>query len=118
MKLKPLLIFTILMIPCLFILQSCNPLGTRDDEEPCKDKKEYRFLNKDAMPYTGNDTISMVSNTGDTINCIGGGTQPFTTSHFVLAPNPACGNHGTEYIHEANKINYVDSLKSTTILVS
>src|SRR5687768_11910160 len=106
---------TLFMISCLLLLQSCGPVDDNDDYgDPCADVTDNYYLSNDAkskVPYTGNDTISMVSNAGDTIHCIGTGKQLFTTRDFQLHGNPACGSHGVESLYEAYKIVFIDSVK-------
>jgi hypothetical protein len=96
----------------LFLINSCTqPL---DETQPCLDHTENYKLSdyqKALIPYLGNETISMLSNIGDTIFCIGSGKQYFTTSEFVPHPHPSCSWHGTEKIYEAYSITFLDSPK-------
>ncbi len=57
----------------------------------------------------------MVSNTGDTIHCIGSGQQYFNTRKFQPHSHPSCAGYGTEKLYEAYKIEFIDSLKNIVI---
>jgi hypothetical protein len=100
----------------LFSLYSCQrPDG---EEKPCVSTTENYYLTeaqKKILPYTGFDTINMVSSLGDTIHCIGTGKQSFKTYQFIPYSKPSCSNTGTEKYYEAYKIVFVDSIKNKTI---
>lgn len=104
----------------LFTLYSCQrPDGGAD--EPCVNTTENYYLSdaqKKTLPYTGFDTISMVSNLGDTLHCIGTGKEFFETYEFVPYIKPSCSNNGTEKYYEAYKIVFVDSIKNKTIQIA
>jgi hypothetical protein len=60
----------------------------------------------------------MVSNLGDTIQCIGNGKQFFKTYEFVPYIKPSCGNTGTEKYYEAYKITFIDSTRKEDIEIN
>ncbi len=99
---------------------SCQrPNGGAD--EPCVNRTENYSLkesDKSSLPYTGFDTINMVSNLGDTIHCIGTGKRSFTTYKFEPYSKPSCGNTGVENYYEAYKIIHSDSVKNIEIVIS
>ncbi len=103
----------------LFILQSCQrPDGS--DDKPCVSTTENYYLSdaeKNTLPYTGFDTIRMVSNLGDTIQCIGTGKQFFKTYEFVPYSKPSCGNTGTEKYYEAYKIIHSDFVRNINVVI-
>lgn len=118
---KTLLYSTILVctgLISLFILQSCQrPDGS--DDKPCVSTTENYYLSdaeKNTLPYTGFDTLRMVSNLGDTIQCIGKGKQTFYINELQKYANPACGNTGTEKYYEACKMTFKDSTKNIEIV--
>jgi hypothetical protein len=104
----------------LFTLYSCQrPDGS--DDKPCVSTTENYYLSdaeKNTLPYTGFDTIRMVSNLGDTIQCIGNGKQFFKTYEFVPYIKPSCGNTGTEKYYEAYKITFIDSTRKEDIEIN
>jgi hypothetical protein len=96
---------------------SCS-LFSKEEPYDCPDRTDYYQLSesqKRIIPYTGYDTIRMVSNEGDTLTCIGRGKQYFTTQKFEAYSDPGCGNHGTYSNYEAYKIEFVDSVKNEKI---
>lgn len=111
-----LLLYGLLL--CLLGLTSCS--SEEDSSIDCTSQTEYYYLDAEAkaqIPYTGYDTIRMVSNWGDTFSFIGTGKQPFTTQSFELYPNPGCGNNGTTKVYEAYKFLFQDSIRNKTISV-
>ena len=114
---KRLPLITLLLLSSLALLSSC--IDPVDETQNCGDSPpEYYYLSsaqKAILPYTGYDTISMVSNMGDTIHCIGRGKQYFNTRVFQSHSHPSCAGYGTEKFYEAYKIEFVDSNKSDSI---
>jgi hypothetical protein len=114
---KRLPLITLLLLSSLALLSSC--IDPVDETQNCNDSPpEYYYLSsaqKAILPYTGYDTISMVSNTGDTIHCIGRGKQYFNTRVFQSHSHPSCVGYGTEKFYEAYKIEFVDSIKNRKI---
>lgn len=117
MKPKLLPLFTLIILNSLVLLHSCAP--TEDDPVTCENSPpSYYSLTADQKaitPYKGFDTIRMVSNTGDTIHCIGKGKQFLNTRVFEQHPHPTCAGYGKEKFYEAYKITFVDSVKGKTI---
>ena len=116
---KPFHLYVRLYMVCLSLttFASCN-LFPKEEPYDCPDRTESYQLSesqKRILPYTGYDTIRMVSNTGDTLNCIGRGKQYFTTQRFEPYSDPGCGNSGTYSNYEAYKIEFVDSFKNEKI---
>lgn len=110
-------LLTVLILCSLGLLHSCtDPV---DETQNCNDSPpEYYYLSaaqKSILPYTGYDTLHMVSNTGDTIHCIGTGKQPFNTRVFQPHSHPSCVGYGTEKFYEAYRIEFVDRVKSKKI---
>lgn len=98
-------------------LSSCN-LFPKEEPYECPDRTDYYQLSEDQkriLPYTGYDTIRFVSNTGDTLTCIGQGKQYFSTQKFEPYSDPGCGNHGTYSNYEAYKIEFVDAIQNEKI---
>jgi hypothetical protein len=117
MKIKLLPLITLLLLSSLALLSSC--IDPVDETQNCNDSPpKYYYLSatqKAILPYTGYDTISMVSNTGDTIHCIGRGKQYFNTREFQQHTHPSCAGYGTEKFYEAYKIELIDSVKTKKI---
>lgn len=117
MTLKSLFIFTQIAIGSLALLNSCSKKGD-GYYDGCENKTENYALTtkqKSQIPYTGNDTIRLISNLGDTIRCISKGVQSFSTRDFIKHSNPACGPNGTEKLYEANRFMFTDSIKNSSI---
>ena len=116
-------IFTIMLIAFIALLglSNCNP---SDDGDECRNfPPQYYKLSEEQkamLPYTGYDTISMVNNTGDTINCIGTSKQYFNTREFEFHINPECAaqGKGTESFNEAYEIPFIDTYKNVQIDLS
>lgn len=105
------------MVAMIVMLHSCIT-KTEDTDYHCDNTVQQYYLgeaHKARIPYTGYDTLNMVSNMGDTIHCIGGGKIPFTTYELERYANPACGDHGIEKYYEGYKIVFTDSLKKMRI---
>lgn len=95
-----------LLVPLLFYLAifiGCS------DEPSCPDaKEEYRYMPeeyKQILPYTGFDTLRFLTNTNDTITCIGQGRTTFFEANYLRDPNPDC-NVLTKINYEGYKDNY------------
>jgi hypothetical protein len=120
MKVNSILLATLITISSLCLLQSC--FKPDNENEECKNfPTEYYTLpaNHIAMiPHAPNDTICLVSNTGDTVEYIGTGSkQFFNTRDFELYSNPKCAaqGRGTEKLYEAYKMLFVDTLNNSKI---
>lgn len=121
MKRSRLYIATLIAISSLTILQSCEQQQLYPDCEGLNRPPEYYKLSegqKAILPYTGYDTISMVSNMGDTIHCIGTGKQYFNTMEFEESGIALCASYGTELYYEAYKIEFIDTYKNVQIDLS
>ena len=116
-KSKLLFAFTLLTLSSITLLYSCSKTN-EGSTLGCDNKTEnypLTTLEKNQIPYRGHDTIRLVSNSGETIDCIGKGIQSFNTRDFVKHSNPACGPNGTEKLYGGNKFEFVDSLKNVII---
>ena len=120
MKPSPFSFILFFIVGSLVLLQSCD-LFEKEEPHDCEGLNrppEYYKLSegqKAILPYTGYDTISMVSNMGDTIHCIGTGKQYFNTMEFKESGIALCASYGTELYYEAYKIEFIDSAKNKKI---
>lgn len=82
-----------LLVLLFFHLTTFIFLGCSDDNNCPDAKEEYRYMPeeyKKILLYTGFDTLRFLTNTNDTITCIGQGRTTFFEANYVRDPNPDC----------------------------
>lgn len=78
----------LIMLSLLAILTSCSK-----DPGPCGGQKIYYYLSEEdkaKVAYTGTDTLIFVSNTSDTVVCIGQGKKQFYETYSSPVNNGDC----------------------------
>ncbi len=97
----------------LALLATTLLLANCKGEPSCPDASERtQYLLESVklrLPYTGFDTLYFLTNTNDTIECIGLGRLIFFEANYVRDPNPDCNVFKT-IKHEGYRDNYQDLL--------